>query len=359
MTPKAAPAALRDGRGPAEIAPRPQRRSSDVAAPVSEEVWGRALAAIAAAQRPLLVCHVNPDGDALGSMLGCALGLRTLGHQVQATFPGDQALPEVFTSTLPGMELLVPPERTHPDPDLVLTFDAASVERLGEFAERMSGADQVVVLDHHASNPGFGTVNLIDPSAAATAMVVDELLRRLGVPLDRPIAECLYVALSTDTGSFKYQATTPGVHAFAARLLEAGVDQYEISRRLFDARPFGALRVFGEALGRIELEPEAAGGAGFVWTYATLDDLARHDQPGHVLESLIDVVRSTEEADVACVAKQVGPEEWAISLRSRGAVDVAAVAGALGGGGHRYAAGFTGRGDVAAIIAAIRTALSR
>ncbi|MGH3716469.1 MAG: DHH family phosphoesterase [Micromonosporaceae bacterium] len=333
-----------------------QRRAEESVVP--ESAWQRAVAAIRAAQRPLLVCHVNPDGDALGSMLGCALGLRTLGHQVQATFPGNQALPEVFTSTLPGIEMLTPPERTHRDPDLLLTFDAASVERLGEFVDRMPGAAEVVVLDHHASNPGFGTVNLIDPSAAATAMVVDELLRRLGVPLDRPIAECLYVALSTDTGSFKYQATTPAVHAFAARLLEAGVDQYEISRRLFDARPFGALRVFGEALGRIQLEPDAAGGAGFVWTYATLDDLERHHQPGYVLESLIDVVRSAEEADVACVAKQIAPDEWAISMRSRGAVDVAAVATTLGGGGHRYAAGFTGRGELAGIVDAIRTALN-
>ncbi|MGH3738988.1 MAG: DHH family phosphoesterase [Micromonosporaceae bacterium] len=341
-----------DGAPPAQ-----RRRDTAPSAVVPEAAWQRALAAIAAARRPLLVCHINPDGDALGSMLGCALGLRALGRPVQATFPGPQELPEVFTSTLPGMELLTEPQATYPDPDLLLTFDAASAERLGEFTDRMPGADDVVVLDHHASNPGFGTVNLIDPSAAATAMVVDELLRRLGVPLDRQIAECLYVALSTDTGSFKYQATTPQVHAFAARLLQAGVDQYEISRRLFDARPFGALRVFGEALGRIRLEPEVAAGAGFVWTYATLDDLARHQQPGYVLESLIDVVRSAEEADVACVAKQVGAEEWAVSLRSRGAVDVAAVAGALGGGGHRYAAGFTGRGDVTALMASIRAAL--
>lgn len=332
---------------------------------LDDAAWRAAVAAIRGAGRLLLVCHVNPDGDALGSMLGCALGLRALGMRVQATFPGPQELADVFVGTLRGMDLLVPPDRVDPDPDVLMTFDAASAERVGEFAERMAAVDHVIVLDHHASNPGFGTINLVDPTAAATAMLVDELLRRLGVPLDADIGQCLYVALSTDTGSFKYQATTPDVHDFAARLLAVGVDPYETSRRLFDARPYGALKIFAEALGRVRLEPDAAGGVGFVWTYTTLDDLTRHRQRPYVLESLIDVVRTAEEADVACVLKQAAPPDpsattdtWAVSLRSRGAVNVAAVATALGGGGHPYAAGFTGHGDLTAVIEAIRSLLA-
>jgi phosphoesterase RecJ-like protein len=331
--------------------------TADPGSAVTEEAWQATVAAIRGAGRLLLVCHVNPDGDALGSMLGCALGLRSLGLRVQATFPGPQALPDVFTGTLRGMDLLVPPDQVAPDPDVLVTFDAASAERVGEFADWMSDVDHVIVLDHHASNRGFGTINLVDPTAAATAMLVDELLRRLGVPLDRDIGQCLYVALSTDTGSFKYQATTPQVHEFASRLLAVGVDQYETSRRLFDTRPFGALKLFGEALGRVRLEPDAANRAGFVWTYTTLGDLIRHGQPPYVLESLIDVVRTAEEADVACVAKQVAGQTWAVSLRSRGAVDVAGLATALGGGGHPYAAGFTGQGDLSEVVDAIRAEL--
>ena len=325
---------------------------------VPEEAWRSAVAAIRGAERLLLVCHVNPDGDALGSMLRCGLGLRSLGLRVQATFSGPQHLPKVFTETLRGMDLLVPPDQVDPDPDVLVTFDAASVERVGEFADRMNDVNHVIVLDHHASNPGFGTINLVDPAAAATAMLVDELLGRLGVPLDRDIGQCLYVALSTDTGSFKYQATTPRVHEFAARLLAVGVDQYETSRRLFDTRPFGALKLFGEALSRIRLEPDAARGAGFVWTHTTLGDLARYGQPPYVLESLIDMVRTAEEADVACVAKQVAELTWAVSLRSRGAVDVAGLATALGGGGHPYAAGFTGVGELPEVVGAIRSRLA-
>ncbi|MGW3783157.1 DHH family phosphoesterase [Micromonospora chokoriensis] len=307
--------------------------------------------------RVLLICHVNPDGDALGSMLGFALGLRQLGvREVQATFPGPPEVPETLHG-LPGLELLVPADAADPAPDLVICFDAASESRLGELAGRLSSAGAALVLDHHASNPGFGTVNLVDPGAAATSVVAERLLARLGVVVDREIAECFYVALTTDTGSFRFAATTPAVHEMAARLLATGISPGDISRRVFDTRPFGAVRLFGEVLGRAQLEPTAAAGRGFVWTFATLDDLARHDQRPYVLEALIDSVRCTAEADVGCVLKQTTLGEWAVSMRSKGAVDVSRVAVALGGGGHTFAAGFTGRGSVEQVVESIRDQL--
>ncbi|MEU8298307.1 bifunctional oligoribonuclease/PAP phosphatase NrnA [Micromonospora sp. NPDC048909] len=304
--------------------------------------------------RVLLICHVNPDGDALGSMLGFGLGLRRLGvRRMQATFPGPPEVPEPFRG-LPGLDLLVPATEAYPDPDLVICFDAASESRLGELVDRLDTAGAALVLDHHASNTRFGGVHLVDPRAAATSVVAEQLLARCGVPLDAGIAECFYVALTTDTGSFRFDATTPEVHQLAARLLATGIRPGEISRRVFDTRPFGAVRLFGEVLGRARLEPAAAAGRGLVWTWATLDDLARHDQRAYVLEALIDSVRCTAEADVSCVLKQTAPGEWAVSMRSKGAVDVSRVAVALGGGGHRFAAGFTGRGAAEEVVAAIR-----
>ena len=303
----------------------------------------------------LLVCHVNPDGDALGSMLGFGLGLRQLGlRDVRATFPGPFELPEPFRA-MPGLELLVPAGEAPRAPDLMLCFDAASASRLGELTDRMGPT--TIVLDHHASNTRFGGIHLVDPTAAATSVVGERLLARLGVTLDQPIAECLYVALATDTGSFRFDMTTPAVHELAARLLATGISPGEISRRIFDNRPFGAVRLYGEVLGRAQLEQSVAGGLGFVWTYATLDDLARHGQRPYVLEPLIDSVRCAEEADVACVVKQVRDAEWAVSMRSKGGVDVARVAVALGGGGHKLAAGFTGRGSVNDVVDAIRREL--
>lgn len=319
----------------------------------TEAEWAAAVATIRDLPvdgRVLLICHVNPDGDALGSMLGFALGLRRLGFDaLQATFPGPPEVPEPFQA-LPGLDLLVPATAAWPDPDLVLCFDAASASRLGNLADRAGAA---VVLDHHASNTRFGGIHLIDAGAAATSVLVEGLLARLGVPLDAEIAECLYVALAMDTGSFRFDMTTPAVHEMAARLLATGLRPGEISRRIFDTRPYGAVRLHGDVLSRTQLDRSAAGGVGLVWTYATLDDLARHAQRPPALEPLIDSIRCTAEADVSCLVKQVAEGEWAVSLRSKGAVDVSQVAVALGGGGHRLAAGFTGRGSAPDVIEAV------
>ena len=335
-------------------------RGASTGAPTAQE-WAAAVEALRGL-RPgasvLLACHVNPDGDALGSMLGFGLGLRRVAAelgigQLQATFPGPPALPDPF-GQLPGVDLLVSEDEADLAPDVMLAFDVASIERLGDLCARLVAAPVSIVLDHHTSNTRFGMINLVDPVAAATSVVCDGLLRRLDVPLDVEIAECLYVALATDTGSFKFDSTTPSVHEFAARLIATGIRTGEVSRRLFDTRPFGAVRLFGTAMGRARLEPHGAGGLGLVWTYATLDDLDRFDQRPAVLEALIDSVRCVAEADVACVVKQVRVDEWAVSMRSKGGVDVSRVAVALGGGGHRFAAGFTARGGVDDVMASIR-----
>jgi phosphoesterase RecJ-like protein len=322
--------------------------------------WSAAVAAIRAYApdgRVLLVCHVNPDGDALGSMLGFGLGLRRLEvDRLQATFPGEFEVPEPFAG-LPGLDLLVPAAEAWADPDLMIVFDVAAESRLGALVDRMPKAKTTVVLDHHASNTGFGAINLVDPTAAATSVVAEQLLARLDVPLDAEIAECLYVALATDTGSFKFDMTTPRVHEMAARLLATGIQPGEISRRIFDSRPFGAMKLFSEVLSRAQLDPTAAGGHGMVWTYATLDDLARHRQRPYVMDALIDPVRTVAEADVAVLVKQLSDREWAVSLRSKGAVDVSALAVSFGGGGHRLAAGFTGHGTPGDVVVAVRERL--
>jgi len=327
-----------------------------------ESDWAAAVAAIRAvapAGKVLLICHVNPDGDALGSMLGFALGLRQ--HEVgglQATFPGEFEVPEPFAG-MPGVELLVPEDQAYADPDLVIVFDVAAESRLGGLVGRLSVARETIVLDHHASNTGFGGIQLVDPQAAATSVVAEQLLARLDVPLDARIAECLYVALATDTGSFRFDMTTPRVHEMAARLIATGIRPGEISRRIFDTRPFGAMKLFAEVLARAALDPTAAGGHGMVWTYATLEDLRRHGQRPYVMDALIDPVRTVAEADVAVLVKQIAEAEWAVSLRSKGAVDVSRVAIAMGGGGHRLAAGFTGHGTPGEVVVAVRDQLDR
>jgi phosphoesterase RecJ-like protein len=334
--------------------------ASGVPGGVSDAEWAAAASAVrglALDDEVQLICHISPDGDALGSMLGFALGLRRMGYtSVRATFPGEFELPVPYQA-LPGLDLLVPEPAAWRAPAIVMTFDVAAESRLGNLAGLVAATPCAVVLDHHASNTRFGRINLVDPRAAATSVVVDGLLSRLGVPLDREIAENLYVALATDTGSFKFDMTTPEVHQLAARLIATGISPGTISRRTFDTRPFGAVRLAGEVLGRATLDESAAGGRGLVWTWATQADLERYTQRPYVLDTLIDPIRSVAEADVAVVIKQIVGEEWAVSLRSKGAVDVSGVAVAFGGGGHRLAAGFTGHGAPAEIVKAVRAEL--
>jgi phosphoesterase RecJ-like protein len=200
------------------------------------------------------------------------------------------------------------------------------------------------VVDHHPTNPRFGTVNLCDDDAAATAVLVAELLDRLAVPLTVELAAPLYTGLITDTGSFRYRATTPEVHQLAARLLATGLRHDLIARALWDTAPTAYVRLLGEVCARVQLDEAAAGGLGVVRTSVTTEDLQRAGLAISDAEGVIDAVRVAREAEVAVVLKQDGAT-WKVSTRSRGAVDVGAVCASLGGGGHRFAAGFTSDHD--------------
>jgi phosphoesterase RecJ-like protein len=323
-----------DVRDRTERPPRLERRPSD-GCPIPEESWDRALRLIGEADEVALACHVTPDGDALGSMLAVAFVLRSMGKRVVASF-GDRhfAVPRLLRF-LPGQEMLVAPDDYPAAPDLMIVFDCSTFERIGLLGANAASAREVIVVDHHPSNSGFGSLDLIDADAAATAMLAEQLVYRLGGRLDRDIATCLYAGLVTDTGSFRYSSTTPAVHQMAARLVATGLRTDEIARELWDRSPFGYLKVLANALERVSLEGD------MVWTYVTRVDRAAYGLPYSELEGIIDVVRRTDEAQVAVVLKEDDYGDWQVSTRSKGAVDVAAVCAALGGGGHHNAAGFT------------------
>ena len=320
--------------------------------------WDKAVAALTGAAEVTLGCHLSPDGDALGSMLALALALHRRGTRVLPSFSEPLVVPAGLRG-LPGVDLLVSPARLPAAPALLVTFDTGSKDRLGDLADRVGTAAEVLVIDHHVTNTGYGTLHLVDPTAAATAVLVDELLRRLGVPLDAEIATCLYAGLVTDTGSFRYAATTPATHLLAARLLATGFRHDVLARELLDTHPAGWLGLVGAACSRVRLEPAEIGGLGLVWTETRAAELQAFGLDTDQSESLIDIVRTAREAEVAVVCKELAGGDWAVSVRSKGQLDVGAACQTLGGGGHRFAAGFTSHADLDDTMAAMRTALAR
>jgi bifunctional oligoribonuclease and PAP phosphatase NrnA len=301
-----------------------------------EQALADAARVIAGAGRVTLACHVNPDGDALGSTLALHHVLLAAGIESVASFPSPFIVAPHYRD-LPGLELLTPPDQVDAEPRVMVTFDCGSLARLGDLETRAKAATELIVVDHHASNERYGTINLIDINAAASGVLVRRLIDALGLPLTRDAAVCLYAALVCDTGRFQYESTTPAVFELACELAGFDLPIAELSRTLFEEHRFAYLKLVADVLARAQLVPEKR----FVWAKVTQADLERHGVTFEEVEGLIDVVRRTREADVSCVLKEASDGAWRVSLRSLGQVDVCKIAGHEGGGGHRFAAGFT------------------
>ncbi len=313
-------------------------------------------AVVNAGESLALACHVSPDGDALGSLLGFVHLADAAGLATVSAWPDPHAVAHHYRS-IPGLDRGVASREFPAEPEVMVTFDCGSLGRLVELkpaAQHAASHGELIVLDHHVSNDAYGSINAISPTAAATAVVVRELARELGWELNYSAAWCLYVGLVTDTGKFQYQSVTPAVFGLAEELASFGLPLARISRELFDEHRFAYVRLAADALSRADLDEKR----GFVSTSVSLADLARFDVGYEEAEGLIDWVRSTAEAEVACVLKE-SPEGFRVSLRSVEHVDVGAIAAALGGGGHRLAAGFTMRASVDEVRAAVVRELDR
>jgi phosphoesterase RecJ-like protein len=316
------------------------------------EALARAARAVAGARQVALACHVNPDGDALGSMLGLLHVLRAAGANVIASFPPPFLVAPHYRE-LPGLDLVSEPDDFPSEPDVMVTFDCGSLERLGDLEPAAKAARELVVIDHHISNSRYGTINVIDPDAAASGVLVRRLVHELGLPLTCEAAVCIYAALVCDTGRFQYDTTTPAVFDLARELLEFDVPVARLSRTLFEEHRFAYLKLLGEALANAQLVREKR----FVWTAITQDMLVRNGVTLEEVEGLIDVLRRTTEAEVTCVLKEEADGSVRVSLRSLGEVDVRRIAEAHHGGGHRFAAGFSSVLDIPTVVARIEAAL--
>src|SRR5262249_9673698 len=290
--------------------------------------------------RFLVVTHENPDGDALGSMLGATLGLRALGKDAVMYLAGSPPLPAEYGFMALEEVLREPP----PDAAerVLLAFDCANERRLGaDPAALLDAAPLVVDVDHHHDNTRFGGANLIVADASSTAEILRDLLGALGVELTPEIAEALYIGLVTDTGRFQYANTTPKALRLAAELVEAGADVHGVFKRVYETVQFAKLKLLARALERARVYE----GGRLVVSYLLRTDFSEVGAEEPYSEGIIDFLRQSEGSQLVALIREpptAGGPMHRISLRSSSdELDVSAIARKLGGGGHVQAAGFS------------------
>lgn len=303
--------------------------------PQAEAEFSKVAGAIKSASNVAVLAHIKPDADAIGSACALVRGLRQIGIEASAYI--GQPFPHANNlRSIPGVDEVVYGEALPAD-GLIVTVDCASVDRTGCYqSELMAQQERVIVLDHHRSNDGFGARNLIIDSESTTT-IIRELFTYLGVELDAELAYCLYSGLVTDTGNFRWGS--PRMHTLAGELLEFGLNPRNISLQLSDEMTADDLRLMGSALASLESRQVDD----LTVSFMCIDEAAMQAMSQTAVEAVIDYARVLVGSDVGVVLKQFHSERWGISLRST-KVDVSVVANALGGGGHRPAAGYSAQG---------------
>ncbi len=288
------------------------------------------------AEQPLLICHVAPDGDALGSLTGLARALREMG--LSPIMACADAVPSRF-DFIPGVDSIV--QSVNDFFDLVIAIDCSHPSRMGDFRE-LPHLDEhpLINIDHHVTNVEFGDVNLVDPLASATAEVVLRLLDHLGVDLDETLATCLLVGIVTDTRGLRTSNVTPRVMRAALRLMEAGASLPYVTQQGLERRPMAVIRLWGAALAGVRLED------GVVWSRMPVEMRRRVGYQGDSDAGLVSFLLSADDADVSVVFVEQDDGRVDVGLRAVPGFDVARVAVRFGGGGHVLAAGFETAGPL-------------
>jgi phosphoesterase RecJ-like protein len=314
----------------------------------------KAADAIRAAEQIVIATHVNPDGDALGSLCGLALACERLGKPV--TRVSADGVPELY-ALVPSSERVTTAVPATPF-DLGIGVDADGSDRLGDAEAGILACPTVIDIDHHTGADRYGSIQLIDPTAAATGELVFELVRELDVPLDSAIAECLMMAIVTDTGSFRFPSVRPRTLRIAAVLIEAGAHPAPIVERVYAQRSVGATRLMGRALERL-----SSGLCGrIIWSALSQNDFQETGARQEETDGIINELRAVRGADLAMLLREEPGDVIRVSFRAREGVDAASLAEQFGGGGHRAASGATLYGplsEAAGRVVAAATALLR
>ena len=279
-----------------------------------------------------VVGHLRPDGDCVGSQLGLTLALRAEGKRVVCW--NQDAIPQKYRFLDPD-DIIQRPKRGR-NFDAVIATDCASFERLGTVGKSIKQRGLLVNIDHHESNTRYGDLNWISAREPSTGELIYRLLRAARWPITKPIANCLFTAISTDTGSFQYTSTRPGTFHIGGELVTRGADLAKISGEVYESFPLSRARLLKHVYSHFKLTHDNR----VAYLRLKQADLARSGAESNDTEGLIDHIRAIEPVIVACVFEEAGPELTRISLRSKSsAVNVSDICAKFGGGGHQAAAG--------------------
>ena len=286
--------------------------------------------ALRKAKRAAVFAHIDPDGDAIGSALALAMILEKSG--IAATIYSEDGVPRIY-HFLPWSDRIVRHLPTGSHFDLALTVDSSDISRVGSKVNLREIAPVVINIDHHPDNTGFGDINLVEKISSASELVY-ELAKYLGIKFDKKIADCLYVALITDTGNFRYESTTVQTFNMAAGLIKAGVAPHEITTRIYDSKTISSIKINSAALSGLEFTPDKK----IAWTAVTEEMMQRADAQGEDLIGLVDQIRAINGIEVAILLREENGR-IKINFRSKYTVNVSEIARQFGGGGHVKAAG--------------------
>ena len=290
-------------------------------------------------ERFLIACHENPEGDAIGSELALALALRKMGKT--ATVLNADPVPANLLF-LPGADSVVFAEDGSKY-DVAVVVDCGSPERTGRVAQELLKCPLLVNIDHHRTNGDLGELSLIDPDAAATGLLIHRVLSAMKYEIGLDVATNIYVAVLTDTGSFHYGSSSPEAFEVAGEMVRRGVDPWAVAEQVYETQSAQRLRLLGRVLDSLDVSSD-----GRVACITTMcEDLREFDSGKDALEGFINYPRSIVGVEVAVSFREEEEGLFRVSFRSKGRVDVSAVAARFGGGGHHNAAGCTVPGTLA------------
>ena len=291
---------------------------------------------IKSAKRVLVISHIRPDGDAIGSLLGLGLGLQLIGKETQLVLA--DGLPQRFAFLEHSHEINV---RKNGEFDTIIVVDVSDIDRVGPVLN--GSVKPTINIDHHVTNLGFAEYNLVNTSAVATAEVIADNLARWGLPLTRPIAQALLTGIVTDTLGFKTPNVTPKALHSAAVLVEAGADLAQIYENTLVNRSYEAIKYWSRGLSTLTRQED------LVWTTLTIADRDEVSYPGNDDADLINILSAIRDANVAVIFIEQTDGTVKVSWRARPGIDVSSIAFSYGGGGHPAASGATIRGSLSAV----------